>query len=230
MRGYSRSARTHSGGARRRGVSCANDDHRRRHAAGRGRLDAGGRASGESRPRPGACSSAPRRCQKRRSFPRPAKNSRRSVRTSTATAGPLTLAARALVALRIAGAPLVSRRASQRPTDGRPIPEGGLVREGPAGPLLISSAITPDTVLRYRASLHEEVPDRRQTLDELHQALTSLTRALYAAEGSLSADLRLDDVLTFSEGLVAAQLREHRWVARQWRSIRQRGARLGWRA
>ncbi len=139
-----------------------------------------------------------------------------------------TLAARALGALRIAGAPLVSRRASQRPTDGRTTPEGGLIREGPAGPLLISSPITPDTVLRYRASLPEaDGPDRRQTLDELQQALASLTRASYGAEGSLSADLRLDDALTFSEGLVAAQLREHRWVARHWRSIRQRAARLG---
>ena len=142
-----------------------------------------------------------------------------------------TLAARALGALRIAGAPLVSRRASQRPTDGRTAPEGGLIREGPAGPLLISSPITPDTVLRYRASLPEaDGPERRQTLDGLQQALASLTRASYGAEGSLSADLRLDDALTFSEGLVAAQLREHRWVARQWRSIRQRAARLGRRA
>ncbi len=141
------------------------------------------------------------------------------------------LAGRALGALRIAGAPLLSRRAAQRRTDSRTNPDGGLVREGPGGRILISSAITPDTVLRHRQSLLEEEtpPDRLRKLDELYEALTSLTRASYGAEGSF-AELGLDDVLTFGEGLVASELREHRWLARQWQSISQTGRRLVRRA
>ena len=95
------------------------------------------------------------------------------------------LAGRALGALRIAGAPLLARRASQRRTDSRTNPDGGLVRESPQGRILISSAITPDTVLRHRQSRLEEgaTPDRLHTLDELYEALTSFDPGLVRRRG-----------------------------------------------
>jgi hypothetical protein len=129
------------------------------------------------------------------------------------------LAARALAALRVAGAYAVHGHVAQAPGGDAP-GEGQLTVRSPLRPgrtALVSGTVTAMTVereLRRRESLNGQPTT---TLLDLHTAFERFNAAAYSRDGSARGDL--DDALNSAERAVAAVARENRWMARRWRAL-----------
>jgi hypothetical protein len=99
------------------------------------------------------------------------------------------LANRALAATRIAAAIALGRQVSQRPATGGAEAGGGrLVARGPLGwgkAIVLSSGVTGEDISRAVARLATDAPPaRRQTLEDLQEALNAFGRAQYGREAA----------------------------------------------
>jgi hypothetical protein len=127
------------------------------------------------------------------------------------------LAARALAALRIAGAYAVSGHAAQSPlTDATQVTEGQIVvrpRLQPRKAAVVSGSVTSAIVareMRRRESLNGH---QAGSLVDLHQALERFNAAVYGQTSPADGDL--DDAMNSGERALEAVQREHRWIAKR---------------
>lgn len=133
------------------------------------------------------------------------------------------LAARALAALRIAGAYAVSGHAAQAPlTEATTLSEGQIAvrpRLQPGKAAAVSGAETAVTVEREMRRREMLNGHRVAPLVDLHQALQQLSAAAYGQTSPADGDL--DEAMNSGERALGAIQREHRWLVKRLAALRR---------
>jgi len=143
------------------------------------------------------------------------------------------LASRALTVLRIGGAVALDRPVAQSIVGVAAVPREGQIalRKGLLGRRrsLVSTATTPGTIARSRASTNGHAPNARThaMLKEFEESLAVISRARYGRDGKLDGSA-LD--AAFENGLSALRrLRTaNTWPMRMIRSLTRQATEIGW--